>query len=233
MSTPNPDPTPSPDPPTWSHLPGDPIPLADDPIPVAPAPAPPPPPPAVAPETNQCPRCGYDVRGLRRPRCPECGTVLTRGELRRIRNEQAVRESLRHAYLRPVLIAAVSAFILGGILVFRYGAAGLPGLVVGLSAGTLAAMVVYLLCGLLFLGFDPPLRLVALQLAAVVAGTSLAYAVFGWFPSMLLAYGIPGFICVLMMHGELDLEIQDAALAGAPTALAIFGAWYFVAHFIL
>lgn len=233
MSTPQPDPIPFADQPTSPPPPGDPIPLADDPIPLAPPSVPPPPPPAVGPETNQCPRCGYDVRGLRKPRCPECGAVLTRGELRRLRNEQAIRESLRRAYLRPALIAAAATLILGGILLFRYGAIGLPGLVVGLAAGTLAAMVVYMLCGLLFFGFDPPLRLVALQLAAVVAGTSLAYAVFGWFPGMLLAYGIPGFICVLMMHGELDLELQDAALAGVPTALAIFGAWYFVAHFIL
>jgi hypothetical protein len=28
------------------------------------------------PPTQECPRCGYDTRGLRTPMCPECGTRL-------------------------------------------------------------------------------------------------------------------------------------------------------------
>ncbi|GJM18936.1 MAG: hypothetical protein DHS20C14_11490 [Phycisphaeraceae bacterium] len=29
------------------------------------------------PEAHACPRCGYDLRSIVEPRCPECGTVLT------------------------------------------------------------------------------------------------------------------------------------------------------------
>jgi len=40
---------------------------------------------------GQCVRCGYDLRGLPNPRCPECGTSFTTPEPRREKGEKGSR----------------------------------------------------------------------------------------------------------------------------------------------
>ncbi len=211
----------------------EPIPLADDPIPRVPAEPAPPPPSSPPRSTQRCPECGYDLRGLKKPQCPECGLLLTRSVLRRMHDEKIARETVRSAYLRPAIIFAVFAALLGGTLIYRYGSDGLLALLAGIPGGTIAATITYILCGFLFLGFDAPLRLVVVQIAAVVAGTSFTYAIMGWLPSILLAHFVPAIICVFMMHSELDLDIQDAAFTGIPAAFAMYGVWWVVALYIL
>ncbi|MBM4108650.1 MAG: hypothetical protein FJ255_07530 [Phycisphaerae bacterium] len=225
------------------------IPLADDagPIGVAPYdPSPAPIPGVAAPGiearlgSSGCPSCGYDLRGLKKARCPECGMLLTRGEVRRVREEQDSRRVARRAYLRPAVIAGACMLPLAVLLGFSAGVDGLLAVAAGVGGGTLAAGVIYVFCGLVFLGFDPPLRLVAVQLAAVVSGTLLTLvllvgglALVGGMPTTLLRFGVPALVCVVLVHSELDLELQDAGILGIPTALAVLVVWTIVAHNLL
>src|SRR5437762_8218870 len=80
-------------------------------------------PPRVDDESLHCPLCGYDLRGLGDPRCPECGSRFTWAEL---------RDPARK--LHPYLFEHhpernVSSFVqtlLGGLLPWKFWSTLLP-----------------------------------------------------------------------------------------------------------
>lgn len=181
-----------------------------------------------------CPSCGYDVRGLARARCPECGLALSRREVRRVLDRQHSRSVQRWAYLRPAIIGGVCTLLMAALLGWRYGGFDAAlGACIGVAACTVGVFIVLFVCQLWFLGFDAPARLVITQVFAVAAGVSLAYAVFGAVPSFWIAFGPPAIICIALMGSECDLDTTDATLVGLPSSLTIFGVWALVAKFIL
>ncbi|QOI99600.1 MAG: hypothetical protein HRU70_03545 [Phycisphaeraceae bacterium] len=95
--------------------------LAPDVVPTDPRPLTPPPSTNTRPGNAppKCRHCGYELRGLLQPKCPECGNAvsLTRDE----RASVEAREALHDAYKKPILlivilglIVSAGPFILGG-----------------------------------------------------------------------------------------------------------------------
>lgn len=208
--------------------------IETEPGPMVGVPSPLDPPAYEAASVSKCPSCGYDVRGLKRAKCPECGLPLSRQEVRRALDRQNSARVQRWAYLRPAIIGGVCSLLMMALLAWRYGFAdGVLTAGVGIAGCTVGVYIVLLVCQLWFLGFDAPARLVVVQVFAVAAGTSLAYAVFGAVPSFWIVFGPPTILCIGLMSSECDLDMTDSTLVGLPSALTIFGVWGLVARLIL
>ena len=48
--------------------------------------------------------CGYSLAGLKSERCPECGTINSTRRRKAMADERAVKDTVRQAYLRPVIM---------------------------------------------------------------------------------------------------------------------------------
>ena len=57
--------------------------------------------------TSRCPKCDYDLRGLTKPRCPECGKAFSSGELA----EYADRRWAPQRFFRALILATIPWFI--------------------------------------------------------------------------------------------------------------------------
>jgi hypothetical protein len=170
----------------------------------------------------KCSNCGYDLVGLRTNICPECGTKNRLSHSRSLSMEQTSKETVRQAYRRPAIMLAIG---LTGLLIVSL-IAGRPVdtlfVLLGYIAQVPAGLGVYVLCCMIWIGFDMPLHLVAFRLAAI-------YAVVDLVGGVGVAIGVPGivlscimlFTCVGLLMEELDLELQDAIIVAVLTA---FGA---------
>ncbi len=186
--------------------------------------------------SRKCPKCGYDLRGLKGKVCPECGAVARfkspRAHAREAMEEEAIR-TVRMAYIRPLVVTALG---LAGLFAIRmmqghldYFTSDLIWLAVRIPVG----MGVYFACCLTFLGFNSPIHLIALQLLGVYAALSaLSLVVFA------LPLGLYGLIGVYLIHvmllmSELDLDRSDAALMAVLTTIAMVGVTILVIYYRL
>lgn len=176
---------------------------------------------------HTCINCGYDLAGLPEPPiCPECGTENPKRRpksARRIELEQESRATIRKAYLRPAIMLAVG--LLGLLIVaashgrptdvLAYGLKFLIGVPVGLG--------VYVVCCLIWIGFDMPLHLIAFRLAAIYAVVDLLGALGGLLGIFkLLVLGLIYVTYVGLLMEELDLDLQDALILAFLTSFAHF-----------
>ena len=60
-------------------------------------------------EELACPSCGYDLRGQRQTRCPECGRAYTIQELILVRQQQTVKRSATPVAKAIILLAVVTS----------------------------------------------------------------------------------------------------------------------------
>lgn len=167
----------------------------------------------LAGEGRQCIKCGYSLKGLKSMKCPECGTVNVVKSLKDQRREQdrkTSRQVARNAYLKPLLAFAVGLTI-AVLLASQLGAdpkAAIISLLVQYAIFVPIGVIVFFLCCLAWLGFDAPMHLSALRLAAVFAITD-AVAI----PSLALGfYAIGVLLCVMAIaiHTLMDLDIPDS-----------------------
>ncbi len=170
----------------------------------------------VAGEGRQCIKCGYSLQGLKGTKCPECGTVnfvQTKEEKRREQDRKASRAVARNAYLKPIIVFIVGLAAMVGL--FTMLGASTEGALVSLlmkyAIFVPIGVVVYFICCLLWMGFDAPMHLSALRLAAAFAVTDAISL-----PAMLLGFlfGPIVLICAmgLILRDLMDLDIQDAII---------------------
>lgn len=171
-----------------------------------------------------CINCGYDLAGLPEPICPECGTVNPKPRKRTARSaelEKQSREIARKAYLRPAIM--LGAGLLGLLIVtaalgkptdiLAYGLKYLFDVPVGLG--------VYIVCCLLWIGFDMPLHLVAFRLAAIYAVVDLLDSLGGLLGIFgILVWGLIYLTYLGLLMEELDLDFQDAWILAFLTSFA-------------
>lgn len=166
-------------------------------------------------EGRQCIKCGYSLQGLRGTKCPECGTVNHPPSLedkRRAHDRKSSRAIARNAYLVPVIVFAIG--LTASVAIFSgLGADSERALVVFLTRYAVfvpIALVIYFICCLMWIGFDAPLHLTALRLAAALAITDPIFL-----PSLMLGYmGIAVMAAALglAIYKLMDLDIQDAVI---------------------
>ncbi len=169
-----------------------------------------------------CSSCGYDLRGLPTPKCPECGTLNSRAG-RATDLEETSREIFRAELRRPIILGSVSLVMAIALLLATKGpiAAGtfllLYPVRVGIGAGA------FVVCGLLGMGIDPPLWLICLRMAAIIPTVYLVQAACS--ATRLPGIGVVGFIGATLVFGFLltelfDLEFSDSWLIILVNSLA-------------
>jgi Double zinc ribbon len=164
-----------------------------------------------APPRKKCPKCGYDLKGLKKPRCPECGTVITPRDREEIR-KQTSKDIARWAYLKPVIQFVIGAAIIAGVCI----GVGHPEMMITYAIKyavfvPVGVLAFFLMC-LLMIGFDAPMHLTALRLAGIYAVTDATGAVLSFLP---IAGGLITLVVYIgLLMESLDMELGEAIIFG-------------------
>jgi hypothetical protein len=202
------------------------------------------PPPPKPP--RPCAKCGYDLVGLKTARCPECGTInsrLKRGEL----NE---RQTLRRMYLVPLALTGIGLalvvlikFAIGAIVGTSVvtsplvaGGEAVLGYLVLFPITLVVGFIVYVVCSLMFIGFDEPLGVTFLRLGAVYALTDVVQAIIRPLPIVSwfwVSWLIVGTIYVGLLMQIMELDIEDAWIVAVITFLVklVAAVWAYATYF--
>lgn len=168
----------------------------------------------------KCSGCGYDMTGLKSPRCPECGKIRLK-QSRREQLEEHSRRTARDAWLKPVIMIAVG---LTGIAIWQLIAdrsgRDLMLSMVGFGLKIPIGLFVYYTCAVIWIGFDMPFRLIILRLIAVYALTSLIAIPVGHLPTIVIPAAIMFIVYTGLLADMLDLDFQDASFVALGTVLA-------------
>lgn len=164
---------------------------------------------------RKCAGCGYNLAGLKSPKCPECGraTIARRG--------RAERGPAPTGWVVPVVLIAVS-LVLTALLQFlidRSGEAFLRSLL-GLGLKIPLAVIAYAAAGLLWMGFDMPWKHVFLRYTAVCAIGTLIGVPIGFIPFIFAQAGIMIFVYALLISNLLEVDIQDSIFIASFTVVA-------------
>jgi hypothetical protein len=168
---------------------------------------------------KRCEKCGYDLTGLKKPKCPECGTVFRMGRDLKKEREEDNRRTVRWAYYKPLIASAAGLLLMTIIAAARVGSEALPGVFIMYAGGYIVASAVYWTCSLLWFGFDAPLHLTLLRMIAVCAFADSAYWAVSGLPMFLLTRAIVLFVFVGAMTELMDLDFTDAVIVGLITGL--------------
>jgi len=166
-----------------------------------------------------CQQCGYIMRGASAPRCPECGAVAE-GRSVRMTNARYSRDVAREAYRTPLIMLAVA------LPIIVFGQAALGGWVAGAIALLSYAVqvpvgvAVFWLCCLIWVGFDAPMHLTALRLAAIYSVVDLTIIVAGIALPGLIAFVIGVVLYIGLLSQFLEMEFTDAIIVGFVTFVA-------------
>ncbi len=189
----------------------------------------------IPPKNGKCGKCGYSIKGLKEPRCPECGTVIGRmsdRERRRRDNAQTVKWS----YLKPLI--QIAAGVGGGALLCLVKGEPVDALRYAVTYAVLLPFteIVFVACCFLWLGFDSTLHLILLRIAGVQALVCLVATVADFLPFGYLVGGVIKLIAYIGILSEsMELDFQDAVLVGIATCgvqliMMIMIVAYLVAH---
>jgi hypothetical protein len=160
-----------------------------------------------------CASCGYDMKGLKSLKCPECGHQ-NRISTKRDFYEDVSRDVVRAAYMKPAVIGLVCT---GIIIASSLSMGGLPMLAVMsilLFLGYAVFWVVTQICSYLWIGLDADLKLFTVQLFAAHASANALWiglaAVTG---GLNLLGGLTGgVVMVLLLMGMVEMEKFDAVV---------------------
>jgi len=178
---------------------------------------------------HNCVKCGYDMRGLKTPRCPECGTVNTRAvRLKHVPREQELRDN----YLRPAVYAALGLAVSIPLAGLRFGWTQVPSHLLGLAAGIVAGVIGFCICGLIWLGFETRPAAIAARIAGIVCLTDAASELGALVPFSGLGYILPIVAYVALLSDMFDLDTSDAALVSLVTLGVYVGMWLLLIRYL-
>lgn len=178
---------------------------------------------------RKCAKCGYDLTGLKTPKCPECGTVnrpLSKQE--QLRKDS--RALARREYLRPVILFAVALGIVLALTAAVGGRFSISEYLLVYAISVPVGIVVYLMCCALWMGSDAPLGLTALRLAAVFALGDIAVGMAAFVPLLYLQIAMIVAVYGVLIHKLMDLDLQDAMIVGVVTSFTRYGVFMAIAH---
>lgn len=175
----------------------------------------------------KCAECGYDLSGLPTSKCPECGHV-TRGYTRSEALEKDSIEVARWAYKKPAIIFGIGFLAAVGImLAVSGGSATRTGVyLAAFPVRVVISVAVYWICCLTWLGFDAPLKLVTLRMAAILACVDVAImltSAVGFVGAGMIKFVLAGIVYVYLIWDLFELDMEDARLLAAITLAANLG----------
>lgn len=182
-----------------------------------------------------CPSCGYDLKGLKKPKCPECGKVMPLVTEREEREAES-QAIARKAWIKPLVLLGIG---LAGLCIVgtQRGPGGVEGVateLVEFAVGFPVAAIVYVICGFIWVGFDaPPLR-ATISLAGAYAAADLLSSVFNLLPIRIVYTTIAFWVGTTTVYGHLlgdmlDMDVQDGFIVAVLTWMAQIFAVMFVA----
>lgn len=175
----------------------------------------------------KCKECGYSLRGILSPVCPECGTVNSDSDKRREYDRQVARATVRAEYLRPLLMIGIGLGLMMTILLLteQDGASAIGWYMLGYAIHLPIGLVVFVLCAISWLGMDAPLGLTVLRLMGIYAVVDVVQEV-GALAHMSLLGLIAGcFAYVYMLSEMMDIERVEAFVVGFITFGVKTGVW--------
>jgi hypothetical protein len=174
---------------------------------------------------RMCVQCGYDLSGLKTPKCPECGTVNSK--YARAKAEE--KQTLKAMYVKPLIMAGVGVAI--ACLIFWMRGLPVPFFLMYYAAAVPVGFLAYIGLSIAMIGFDEPLGVTFLRIAAVLAVadafTSAIDAIpyIGWW-----AWPLEGFIYTVLLMSVMELDFEEARIVALVTFLLhlglFFSAWY-------
>jgi hypothetical protein len=189
--------------------------------------------PKGSPASGKCVKCGYTLKGLKSPRCPECGHLSTPNDIKE-RMRATSRQTARWAYLKPLIHFGIGILILSFIAAASDAPSGVAILYgVKLAIGVPIGVLAFFLCCLIWMGFDAPMHLTAIRLAGVYALTDAAAALLSFVPIPLIPWLITLALYVGLLAESLELDLQDAILVGLVTWFIKFMALMFLLAWLL
>ncbi|MEX2218067.1 MAG: hypothetical protein WD749_04840 [Phycisphaerales bacterium] len=165
--------------------------------------------PKVPPAYSKCPKCKYDLKGLKQPRCPECGTLVLKKDHKEHMREFSRREA-RWAYLKPLIQMTVGMLVMAFFLAVRGKEDEIPWYIASCLIQVPFGCMVFFACCLLWIGFDAPMHLTAIRLAGVYAITEGLAHVMSLVPMPLMGWIAWLLIYAALLAESLDLEFNDA-----------------------
>ena len=167
-----------------------------------------------------CRGCGYNLRGLRSLRCPECGERVQPLTDREI-HERSARQQIRVAYLQPLGMLVVGAGLLALIVAFNSGWRDALTYLLAYAIRVPFGLGMFWLCSWLFIGFDMPMRLAALRLAGIYAVVDLTELLAAFVVGGFLDGIVASLVYFWLLMTIMDLEARDALLLAVVTRLAM------------
>ncbi len=183
--------------------------------------------------STTCTGCGYSMLGLKTRVCPECGLENKPKSWRDHSKVEAARV-VRMAYVVPSMMLGAGVVAMCITLIGFDVAERIPYWLAYLAVSTTLGTTAYFMLCLTWIGFDAPLHLTALRLAAVDALMTTGL--------MLSAAALPGFFVimlslwcanVMLTAWLLDIDYVEAIVLGiikfglrvalSLTLIAIFG----------
>lgn len=161
-----------------------------------------------------CEECGYNISGLPSRRCPECGHVQEGAGRRNPRKRRPQTPEERRialwAYLNPTLILLSGLSIACAIMAMRAGMFGVAAQLIVFGVQVPTSFIAYCIVAVLWIGFDMPLPMVAVRIAAACAVANAVWAFVGMAPLPIIPFVIVPLTFLGMMVKLLEIEFVEA-----------------------
>jgi hypothetical protein len=186
---------------------------------------------APAPDADAPPKpcafCNYDLRGIAGSNCPECGKLQPKHS-RRARDELLARDATRHDIKRCSIYIAAAVLLITSLAFFGNGGdlLSVAWTLLYFGAASATAILVYLGCGLIWLGLDGGLGLLSLRVVAAVSVAYLMSFLSGLLMYLFACLGYFSMVLPLVAYAAMlwemcDLDLQDGILVALLTAGAV------------
>lgn len=188
---------------------------------------PPPPDPTGAP--IPCVFCQYDLRGCPGGKCPECGKQQPRTS-RRARDELMAREVQKHDIKRCLIYIGAGVVLIGGLAMRNGGLESLAWSMAQFGTSMVVSTVVYIICGMIWIGLDGGLGLLSLRVAAAVSAAYLSLILLGFALHLFACLGFVGIVLPFLVYASMlwelcEIDLQDAVIVSVVTMGATVGTW--------
>jgi hypothetical protein len=157
------------------------------------------------------------------------GNVLLDASINRHRASRAIQSAdsavVRHAYMTPIVMLVIGLTVTSLLLAAQHGLIVVPFYVLSYAIVVPIGVGVFLVCCALWIGFDAPVHLIALQLAGIYAVTDIAWVLLDFVPyGGLFLWIVPAAIYIALLAALLDIEVVEAVVVGLLTyAVKIIG----------
>jgi hypothetical protein len=179
----------------------------------------------------KCKACGYDLKGLKADKCPECGAKIV-ARVKADELEELSRQVAREAYTKPLIYMGIGLAGMATLLALTgAGVSEWIGAYVNWLVAIPVGLLAFWICCATFLGYDAPFHLTAMRLGGIFAITNMLWLLLQSIP--IVGWGATLITMLGMFMSELELDLTDAVIMTFINwLLTVFAVIFAVALFI-